>query len=46
VDNELSRMVLDGSLERGDRVIVGAGEGGLGFEVIREAAGEEGKEEQ
>ena len=45
VDNTLSRMVLEGSLERGDKlVVVGAGEGKLGFEIIRGATGEEGKE--
>ncbi len=45
VDNELSRLVLDGSLKPGDKVAVGAEEGGLGFEVIHAAAKEEGKEE-
>jgi ATP-dependent Clp protease ATP-binding subunit ClpC len=45
VDNVLSRMVLDGSLERGDKLVVGTGEGKLGFEIIRGATGEEGKEE-
>ncbi len=44
VDNVLSRMVLDGSLERGDRLVVGAGEGKLGFEIIHAATGEEGNE--
>ena len=45
VDNVLSRMVLQGSLERGDKlVVVGAGEGKLGFEIIHPATGEEGKE--
>jgi ATP-dependent Clp protease ATP-binding subunit ClpC len=44
VDNVLSRMVLDGSLERGDRLVVGAGEGKLGFEITHGATGEEGKE--
>ncbi len=34
VDNALSRMVLDGSLERGDKLVVGTGEGKLGFEII------------
>ncbi len=34
VDNVLSRMVLDCSLERGDKVAIGAGEDGLCFEVI------------
>jgi ATP-dependent Clp protease ATP-binding subunit ClpC len=43
VDNVLSRMVLDGSLERGDSLIVGAGEGKLGFEIIRATTGERGK---
>jgi hypothetical protein len=38
-------MVLDGSLERGDKLVVGTGEGKLGFEIIRRATGEEGKEE-
>jgi ATP-dependent Clp protease ATP-binding subunit ClpC len=45
VDNGLSRMVLDGSLERGDKVVVGTEAGKLGFKVIRGAADEEGKEE-
>jgi ATP-dependent Clp protease ATP-binding subunit ClpC len=45
VDNVLSRMVLQGSLERGDKlVVVGAGEGKLGFEIIHPATGEEGKD--
>jgi ATP-dependent Clp protease ATP-binding subunit ClpC len=45
VDNVLSRMVLQGSLERGDKlVVVGAGEGKLGFEIIHGATGEEEKE--
>jgi ATP-dependent Clp protease ATP-binding subunit ClpC len=45
VDNVLSRMVLQGSLERGDKlVVVGAGEGKLGFEIIHPATGEEGKQ--
>jgi ATP-dependent Clp protease ATP-binding subunit ClpC len=43
VDNVLSRMVLDGSLERGDKLVVGAGEGKLGFEIICGARA--GKEE-
>jgi hypothetical protein len=38
-------MVLDGSLERGDRLITDAGEGKLGFEIIHAATGGEGKEE-
>jgi ATP-dependent Clp protease ATP-binding subunit ClpC len=41
VDNVLSRMVLDGSLERGDRLVVGIGEGKLGFEIEHGANGEE-----
>jgi ATP-dependent Clp protease ATP-binding subunit ClpC len=45
VDNVLSRMVLEGSLERGDRLVVGAREGKLGFEITRGATGEEGKKE-
>ncbi|HVD45511.1 MAG TPA: AAA family ATPase, partial [Rubrobacter sp.] len=45
VDNVLSRMVLQGSLERGDKlVVVGAGEGKLGFEIIHGATGEKEKE--
>src|SRR5215213_4656378 len=38
VDNELSRMVLSGSLEPGDRVIVGGEEERLTFEVVEGAA--------
>ena len=45
VDNLLSRMVLDGSLERGDNLVVGAEEGKLGFEIIHAATGEEEKVE-
>jgi ATP-dependent Clp protease ATP-binding subunit ClpC len=45
VDNVLSRMVLEGSLERGDRLVVGAKEGKLGFEITHGATGEEGKKE-
>ena len=45
VDNVLSRMVLEGSLERGDRLVIGAREGKLGFEITRGATGEEGKKE-
>jgi ATP-dependent Clp protease ATP-binding subunit ClpC len=45
VDNALSRMVLQGSLERGDKlVVVGAGEGKLGFEIIHGATAEKGSE--
>ena len=45
VDNVLSRMVLDGSLERGDKLVVGTGEGKLAFEIIHGAIGEEGRKE-
>ena len=45
VDNVLSRMILEGSLERGDRLVVGAKEGKLGFEITHGATGEEGKKE-
>ena len=38
VDNELSRMVLSGSLEPGDRVVVGVEEERLTFEVVEGAA--------
>jgi ATP-dependent Clp protease ATP-binding subunit ClpC len=38
VDNDLSRMVLDGSLSPGDKVVVGAEEGMLTFEVLEGAA--------
>ena len=38
VDNELSRMILGGSLEPGDRVVVGAQDGELTFEVVEGAA--------
>jgi ATP-dependent Clp protease ATP-binding subunit ClpC len=38
VDNELASMVLSGSLNPGDKVVVGAEEGSLGFEVLEEAA--------
>ena len=45
VDNVLSRMVLEGSLERGDSLVVGAKEGKLGFEITRGTTGEEGMKE-
>jgi len=45
VDNALSRMVLEGSLERGDKLVVGAGEGKLCFRIIHGVPGEEGKVE-
>jgi ATP-dependent Clp protease ATP-binding subunit ClpC len=38
VDNELSRMVLSGSLKPGDRVIVGGEEERLTFELVEGAA--------
>jgi ATP-dependent Clp protease ATP-binding subunit ClpC len=38
VDNDLSRMVLEGSLNPDDKVIVGAEEGRLTFEVLQGAA--------
>jgi ATP-dependent Clp protease ATP-binding subunit ClpC len=38
VDNELSRMVLGGSLNPGDRVVVDARDGDLTFEVVAGAA--------
>jgi ATP-dependent Clp protease ATP-binding subunit ClpC len=37
VDNQLSRMILDGSLEPGDKVVVGAQDGELVFEVTERA---------
>src|SRR3712207_845702 len=38
VDNDLSRMVLDGSLNPGDKVVVGAEESKLTFEVAEGAS--------
>ena len=38
VDNELSRMLLEGSLNPGDRVVVGVEDGNLSFEVLEEPA--------
>ena len=38
VDNELSRMVLGGSLNPGDKVVAGAEDGRLTFEVLEGAA--------
>ncbi len=38
VDNRLSKMVLEGALEPGDRVVVGAEDGELTFEVLEGAA--------
>ncbi|HEV2094100.1 MAG TPA: AAA family ATPase [Rubrobacter sp.] len=37
VDNPLSRMILDGSLEPGNKVVVGAQDGELSFEVVQGA---------
>jgi ATP-dependent Clp protease ATP-binding subunit ClpC len=37
VDNELASMLLSGSLNPGDKVVVGTEEGNLGFEVLGEA---------
>jgi ATP-dependent Clp protease ATP-binding subunit ClpC len=37
VDNDLSRMVLDGSLNPGDKVVVGAEESKLTFDVLEGA---------
>jgi ATP-dependent Clp protease ATP-binding subunit ClpC len=37
VDNELASMVLSGSLNPGDKVVVSTEEGNLGFEVLSEA---------
>ena len=45
VDNELSRMVLEGSLNPGDKVLVGAEEGRLTFEVLEGAAAVAGEAE-
>jgi ATP-dependent Clp protease ATP-binding subunit ClpC len=38
VDNEISRMVLGSVLNPGDKVVVGAEEGRLTFEVLEGAA--------
>jgi ATP-dependent Clp protease ATP-binding subunit ClpC len=38
VDNELSRMLLEGSLGSGERVVVGVEDGNLSFEVPEESA--------
>src|SRR5215213_3157219 len=38
VDNELSRMLLEGSLNSGDRAVVGVEDGNLGFEVLEGSA--------
>ena len=37
VDNELASMVLSGSFNPGEKVVVGTEEGNLGFEVLDEA---------
>jgi ATP-dependent Clp protease ATP-binding subunit ClpC len=46
VENELSRMVLSGDVEPGDRITVDETEGELRFDVSRGAASEETKEEE
>jgi ATP-dependent Clp protease ATP-binding subunit ClpC len=38
VDNELSRMLLEGSLSSGERVVVGVEDGNLTFEVPEQSA--------
>jgi ATP-dependent Clp protease ATP-binding subunit ClpC len=38
VDNQLSRMILEGSLEPGDKVVVGAQDDELIFAVVEEAS--------
>jgi ATP-dependent Clp protease ATP-binding subunit ClpC len=38
VDNELSRKLLEGALNPGDRVVVGVEDGNLSFEVLEEPA--------
>ncbi|MCL6438172.1 MAG: AAA family ATPase [Rubrobacteraceae bacterium] len=38
IDNELSRLVLEGALEAGDRVVVGVKDGSFDFEVLEGAA--------
>ena len=38
VDNELSRMLLEGSLNAGERVVVGVEDGNLSFEVLEKSA--------
>jgi ATP-dependent Clp protease ATP-binding subunit ClpC len=43
IDNELARMVLGGSLNPGDRVVVGAEEGRLSFEVLEGAVASTGE---
>src|SRR5919106_205390 len=45
VENELSRMVLGGSLNPGDRVVVGVEDGELTFEVVEHAAAVSGEAE-
>jgi ATP-dependent Clp protease ATP-binding subunit ClpC len=45
VDNELSRMVLGGALNPGDKVVVGAEEGRLTFEVVEGATAVAGQAE-
>ena len=38
VDNDLSRMVLEGSLNPGNKVVIGAEDGRLTFEVLQRAS--------
>lgn len=38
VDNELSHMVLEGSLNRGGKVVIGTGQVDLTFEVAKGVA--------
>jgi len=38
VDNELSRMLLEGSLNSGDRVVVGVEDGKFSFEALEDSA--------
>jgi hypothetical protein len=42
VENHLSRMVLDGSLQEGDSVTVGLQEGRLDFDVVRKVGEADG----
>jgi ATP-dependent Clp protease ATP-binding subunit ClpC len=46
VENELSRMVLDGSLNPGDRIVVDARDDRLTFEVVEHAAAVGGTREE
>ena len=46
VDNQLSKMVLTGSLKAGDKVVVGVEEDRLTFDVVEGAAMVGGVEER